>query len=97
MVDEVGNYLKSLLPSIVRTFVPLIVGYIVSIPLIGSLDVTSDQWSAAITVLVSAAWYLIARLGETFISPYLSILLLSRSQPVKYMKDEHVAALKNAA
>jgi hypothetical protein len=64
----IGTYVTSL----VRTLVPFVVGWLLSLPLAGpvldALDVSGDQargkLAAALTVLLGAAWYALARLIE---------------------------------
>jgi hypothetical protein len=56
----------TLLPSLIRTGVPLLVGYLLAIPVVKALGVTADQATSLVTVLLSGAYYLLVRLAEHF-------------------------------
>jgi hypothetical protein len=79
--------------SLVRTFIPLIVGLVVS--WLVTLGVpTSDDLKSALTALLTAVfaaiYYLIARLLEAGGNAWASWLLLSGHKPVAYAKSKAV-------
>lgn len=81
-----------LLPSLVRTLVPLIVGWVLSLPLtpavLDLLQVTTGDATRALTAAVTAAvaglYYLAVRLFEVHGRPRLGWLLGWASQPTRY-------------
>jgi hypothetical protein len=60
---------KSLAPSIVRTVVPLIVGYLLSLPIIPALGITGDQLTNAVTLALAGAYYVVGRVIEVYVMP----------------------------
>lgn len=64
-----------MLASIVRTVVPIIVGALLGWPIVTRLGITSEQATTAVTVVVTAAYYVLVRVFETYISPRFGILL----------------------
>ena len=71
----------SLLPSIPRTLVPLLVGYFAALPVVRALGLTDDQMVGLVTVLVSAVYWLVVRLLEK-VAPQFGWLLGYASPPV---------------
>ena len=71
----------SLLPSILRTGVPLLVGYFAALPLIHALGLTDDQLVGVFTVLISGVYWLAVRLMEK-VAPQFGWLLGYASPPV---------------
>lgn len=67
-------HLPNLLPSLLRTYVPLLVGYLASLPLVTRLEdlfgvPESDRnaWVArGLTVAITALYYLVARVIEAY-------------------------------
>lgn len=73
--------LKSFAPSVVRTIVPLLVGYFTAWPVAGLLGLTDDQITSLITAVVTALYYVVARLLEQHASPIFGWLLGYASAP----------------
>lgn len=71
----------SLLPSILRTLVPLAVGYFLAWPVAKWLGLTEDQITSLITAVITAAYYLLVR-GLEQIAPQFGWLLGYASKPV---------------
>lgn len=79
----------NLIPSLVRTYVPLIVGYLVGWLSTLGITVTDDQKAAlvgGIGTVAAALYYLLARILETKV-PALTWLLGSPVQPVAYQPE----------
>lgn len=66
--------------SIVRTVVPLVVGWLVSIGLVGWLNLSQSAVTMAVTSVVSALYYIVVRVIETKF-PKWGILLGVAKQP----------------
>lgn len=64
-----------MLASIVRTVVPLVVGWLLAQPVIAQAGITEEQATTAVTVAVQAVYYLVARLFEHYVSPRFGWLL----------------------
>ena len=85
-----SNTASALWASIVRTFVPIIVGSVVGwfVTLGVTLD---DQFSGLLTLVVSAAlsgvYYVAVRLLETYVAPKLGWLLGLAKTPTAYTAD----------
>ena len=76
----------NILPSLVRTYVPIVVGYIIGWVSTLGVHVDPDRKAALVAVVgaaASAAYYLLARLLERKV-PSLTWLLGSSLQPVEY-------------
>lgn len=96
----------NLLPSIVRTFVPLAVGFLLSLPIapavvrfLGASDSAARAWlTQAITAVVAAAYYLLARIIEVYVKPRLGGLMLGLPgrQPIAYSGGRHAAGRPDA-
>lgn len=67
--------------SIVRTIVPIVVGYLISIGVVNWLGITNEQATGAATAVVTGVYYVLARIFETWFSPKLGWLLGLPSQP----------------
>lgn len=74
--------LRSFLPSVLRTVVPLIVGYFAAWPVAGWFGLQDDQVTALVTVAVTAVYYLLVRLAETYVEPNIGWLLGWAGRPV---------------
>lgn len=70
-----------MLPSLLRTAVPLIVGYFLAWPAAKLLGLTEDQITSLVTVVISALYYLAVRLLER-VAPQFGWLLGYASAPV---------------
>lgn len=70
----------SVLPSILRTLTPILVGYFAAWPVAKALGLTDDQITSLITAVVTAAYYLLVRLLEQF-APQFGWLLGYASPP----------------
>ena len=71
-----------MLTSLIRTLVPLVVGFLISIPVVASSGVTSDQLAGLVTAVVTAGYYALARLLEAKVSPQFGWLLGKPGAPV---------------
>lgn len=74
--------LRSFLPSVLRTVVPLLVGYFAAWPVAGWFGLQDDQVTALVTIVVTAVYYLVVRLLETYVEPNLGFLLGWAGRPV---------------
>lgn len=72
-----------MLPSLVRTVVPLIVGFLISLSFMRGVD--QDSLTELVTLLVTAAYYIIVRLLEHYVSGSFGFLLGWPSPP-QYQK-----------
>ncbi len=85
----------TILPSLIRTLVPLAVGWVLSLWLTGavlgffSIDAASasDFLTQLATVLLTSLYYTLARLLEKYAGPYWGILLGYVKQPVAYAEN----------
>jgi hypothetical protein len=75
--------LRSFLPSVLRTLVPLGVGYFLAWPVAGWLNLTDDQVTSLVTIVISALYYLVVRLVELALPqfPAIGVLLGYPSSP----------------
>lgn len=62
------------LPGLVRTFVPMIVGWLLSLPVIAGLNIDSAAMEGLVTTIVGFAYYLIVRVMEKYY-PQAGVLL----------------------
>ena len=75
--------------SLIRTIVPLVVGWLIALPvtpwLLTVAGVGSDQAAAwlggIVTTILASAWYLLGRLLEVYVRPRLGWLLGLAQQP----------------
>jgi hypothetical protein len=72
---------SSLLPSVLRTVVPLLVGYFGALPVVKALGLTDDQMVGLFTVLVAGLYWLVVRVAEKAL-PQAGWLLGYASPPV---------------
>lgn len=72
---------RSLLPSILRTGVPLLVGYFTAWPAAQWLGLTDEQITSLITIVISGIYYLAVRLLEQ-LAPQFGWLLGYAAKPV---------------
>jgi hypothetical protein len=85
----------TILPSLVRTLVPLAVGWVLSLWLTGAVlgffsinaATASDFLTQLATVLLTSVYYAAVRLLEKYVSPYWGVLLGYVKQPVAYAED----------
>lgn len=87
----------NLLASILRTAVPLLAGYLLTVTGLLGLDVDSTQAAALVTAAVTAAYYLLLRLAEQAAARigweparYAAGLLLGWARSPEYGKDRPV-------
>lgn len=73
--------LKSVVPSALRTFVPLIVGFLIGLPVVKWLGLTDEQVTSAVTVVIVAVYWTAGRILER-VHPSWGWLLGYASQPV---------------
>lgn len=64
-----------MLNSLVRTLVPLLVGWLLSLGIVKAAGVTSDQLDTVVTALVTAVYYGLARVLERYVDPKFGWLL----------------------
>ena len=86
-----SNKLQLVWLSIVRTYVPLIVGGVLGF--FASQGITVDPefeeaFTGVLMLVGSGLYYLVARLFETYVSPKLGWLLGSTKSPDNYSKDQ---------
>ena len=75
--------------AIVRTILPMLAGFIVSLLAEWGLDLSGKPVTVSvIAVGVGIVWYLAARLGEQT-WPWIGSLMLGSSQQPSYPADEH--------
>ncbi len=79
----------SVLPSILRTLVPLAVGYFLAWPAARWLGLTEEQVTSLITIVISAVYYLAVRALEQ-LAPQFGWLLGWASAP-KYVHPSYEA------
>jgi hypothetical protein len=73
--------------SIIRTLAPIIVGFLISRGVVDYFDITDDQATQFVTSLLTAAWYLLFRLFEAYVSPKFGWALGIASQPLYLARD----------
>lgn len=76
--------MKNLFDSLVRTFVPIIVGAVVGFFVSAGIELDPEfelSMTAAITSAASMLWYTLVRLFEVYVSPKFGWLLGAASQP----------------
>lgn len=78
----------SVLPSILRTLVPLAVGYFAAWPVAKALGLTDDQITSLITAVVTALYYVVVR-GLEQLAPQFG-WLLGWASPPKYVPPTEV-------
>lgn len=86
-----SNKLQLVWLSIIRTYVPLIVGGVFGF--FASQGITVDPefeeaFTGVLMLVGSGLYYLVARLFETYVSPKLGWLLGSAKSPDNYSKDQ---------
>ena len=70
----------TLVPSLIRTLTMLIVGWLIAIPVVNAVGVTSDQLTTLVQLGVTGAYYLLVRLLER-VNPAFGWLLGLAKQP----------------
>lgn len=74
--------LRSFLPSVVRTFVPLLVGYFTAFPFVQLFGLEAEQITSLITIVVTGLYYVLVRFLEAYVLPQAGWLLGYASAPV---------------
>jgi len=74
--------LRSFTPSIVRTLVPLLVGYFSAWPVANALGLDGENITSLVTVLTTFVYYLLVRVLELHVLPAAGWLLGYASPPV---------------
>jgi hypothetical protein len=74
--------LRSFLPSLLRTIVPLIVGVLIGVPVVKALGISTDQLSELVTAGITALYWLAVRGLERYAGPQFGWLLGYAAQPV---------------
>lgn len=67
--------LRTFLPSVIRTVVPLVVGYFLAWPVAGWFGLQDDQVTSLVTVVVTALYYALVRLAEIYVLPQIGWFL----------------------
>lgn len=70
-----------MLTSLTRTLVPMLVGYLMAVPVVLALGISQEQATAALTAIISAVYYLLARVLEVYVSPRFGVLLGATTPP----------------
>lgn len=73
--------------SVVRTVVPLVVGWILAIPAVAVLGVDADAATTAVTFFVTTAYYAIFRVLETHVDSRFG-WLLGLAKPPTYSTED---------
>lgn len=86
-ITELGNAAQTLFASVARTFVPMIVGAVVTF--LTGLGVELDgelatALAGVLFVLFSIVYYIVVRLLEIYVTPKFSWLLGSSTKPTTY-------------
>lgn len=84
---------SALWASIVRTIVPVVVGFFLQLAVTWNLPLDPEfegTLTALLTLLLTTAYYVAVRLFETYISPKLGWLLGYAKAPEKYTADSPV-------
>lgn len=63
------------LSSIVRTVVPVIVGWLLSLPVVNALGITADVLVPLVQAIVTAGYYVAVRVVEVYVTPRAGWLL----------------------
>jgi hypothetical protein len=71
-----------ILPGVLRTFVPLAVGYLLNLAVVQTLGLTESQLTTALTVVMAGAYWLAVRMFEVYASPKFSRLLGAKATPI---------------
>jgi len=74
--------LRSFLPSVLRTFTPLLVGYFTSWPVVTWLGLDDDHVTALAGFVIAGLYWLVVRVVETYVYPNAGWLLLYAGRPV---------------
>lgn len=72
---------ESLLASLIRTYVPLLVG-LFGPALTNALGLTDAEVTATLVVVITAVYYAVVRVVETYVTPKIGVLLGYVKQPV---------------
>lgn len=81
--------MPAVVTSLIRTIVPIIVGAILSVPLVKALGITADQAAQLVTAGLIALYYAAARVLEHYVSPRFGWLLGSATAPT-YTNDKTI-------
>jgi len=74
--------LRSFAPSVIRTVVPLVVGYFAATPIVTVFGLSDESVTSLVTVVMTALYYLLVRLAEQYILPPAGWLIGYASAPV---------------
>lgn len=74
--------LRSFLPSVLRTFTPLVVAYLLGFPVVRLLGLDDQHVTALVTVVLSGGYWVVVRVLEVYVIPQFGWLLLWASPPV---------------
>lgn len=69
-------------PGLIRTVTPLVVAYLSNIGLVRGLGMDESQLTLAVSSVIGALYWLIARLLEVYVAPRWGALLGSARTPV---------------
>lgn len=70
-----------MLPSIIRTVVPIVVGLVLSAPLVSGWDIDAGALEVVVTGAVTGAYYTVVRLLEEHVAPRFGWLLGLANRP----------------
>lgn len=79
----------SVLPSILRTLVPILVGYFAAWPVATILGLSDDQVTSLITAVITALYYLVIRALEQWLPEF--GWLIGWASPPRYLPPAHAA------
>lgn len=79
--------LSSFAPSVIRTIVPLVVGYFSAWPVAELTGLDDNAVTSLVTVLVTALYYVLVRSLERYVLPQAGWLLGYPSEPVYVTGD----------
>jgi hypothetical protein len=80
MIPDVD--LKSVLPSLLRTVVPVVVAYLLGTPVVRALGLSDEHVTALVTAALTLAYWAVVRALETYVAPQLGWLLGWGAAPV---------------
>ena len=71
-----------IVPSVIRTVVPLVAGFVLTWLVSAGVNVSSEQVQGVVYAALTTLYYWVARLLETRVSDRFGVLLGSRAQPL---------------
>jgi hypothetical protein len=77
---------------VARTIIPIIVGFVLGLPVADALGITEDQATQAVGSVIAAVWYIGVRCLEVYVTPRLGWLLGVAAAPEYQPKHAAVEA-----